>query len=146
MTCIKCRGFLNGARGFFYARWLHKRPRHKLRVCRVAAKNFPQPAEMRILLERLPAGELSPAPGQIGNPMADDEITLESLVTFQLGDMEGGIALVLGYATSPEKLSKGEMDAFAIGMTREKAAELGRALVEITDKAPATREPRGREH
>jgi hypothetical protein len=78
--------------------------------------------------------------------MADDEITLESLVTFQLGDMEGGIALVLGYATSPEKLSKGEMDAFAIGMTREKAAELGRALVEITDKAPATREPRGREH
>jgi hypothetical protein len=38
--------------------------------------------------------------------MTDDEITLENLVTFQLGDMEGGIALVLGYATSPEKLSK----------------------------------------
>jgi len=78
--------------------------------------------------------------------MADDEITLESLVTFQLGDMESGIALVLGYATSPEKLSKGEVDTFAIGMTREEAAELGRALVEITDKAPVTRAPRQREH
>ena len=78
--------------------------------------------------------------------MADDEITLENLVTFQLGDMEGGIALVLGYATSPEKLSKGEMDTFAIGMTREKAAELGRALVEITDKAPVARGPRRWEH
>ena len=78
--------------------------------------------------------------------MADDEITLESLLTFQLGDMEGGIALVLGYATSPEKLSKGEMDTFAIGMTREKAAELGRALVEITDRAPVTGGPRRREH
>ena len=78
--------------------------------------------------------------------MTDDEITLENLVTFQLGDMEGGIALVLGYATSPEKLSKGEMDTFAIGMTREKAAELGRALVEITDRAPVTGGPRRREH
>ncbi len=78
--------------------------------------------------------------------MTDDEITLENLVTFQLGDMEGGIALVLGYATSPEKLSKGEMDTFAIGMTREEAAELGRALLEITDKAPMTRGPRRREH
>jgi hypothetical protein len=78
--------------------------------------------------------------------MADDEITLETLMTFQLGDMEGGIALVLGYATSPEKLTKGEMDTFAIGMTREKAAELGRALVEITDKAALPRGPRRREH
>jgi hypothetical protein len=80
------------------------------------------------------------------NPMADDEITLENLVTFQLGDMEGGIVLVLGYATSAEKRSKGEMDSFAIGMTREKAAELGRALVEITDKAPVTGGPRRMEH
>jgi hypothetical protein len=79
--------------------------------------------------------------------MADDEITLESLVTFELGDiMEGGIALVLGYATSAEKLSRGEIDTFAIGLTREKAAELGRALVEITDKARVTGGPRRREH
>jgi hypothetical protein len=78
--------------------------------------------------------------------MAHDEITVENLVTFQLGDMEGGIALVLGYATSPEKLSKGELDTFAIGMTRGKAAELGRALVEITDRAPVTGGPRRKEH
>ena len=78
--------------------------------------------------------------------MADDEITLENLLTFQLGDMEGGIALILGYATNPGKHSKGEMDTFAIGMTRDKAAELGRALLEITDKAPVTRWPRRREH
>jgi hypothetical protein len=38
------------------------------------------------------------------------------------------------------------MDTFAIGMTREKAAELGRALVEIIDKAPVARGPRRREH
>jgi hypothetical protein len=81
-----------------------------------------------------------------GNPMADDETILENLLTFQLGDMDGGIALVLGYATSPEKLTKGEMDTFAIGMTREKAAELGRALVEITDNAPVTRGRRQTEH
>jgi hypothetical protein len=78
--------------------------------------------------------------------MADDEIMLESLLTFQLGEMEGGIALVLGHATSPEKLNKGQMDTFAIGMTREKAAELGRALVEITGKAPLAAGPRRREH
>jgi hypothetical protein len=96
---------------------------------------------------RTPAGRrIIAGSSTTGNPMADDEITLESLVTFQLGDMEGGIALVLGYATSPENLSKGEMDTFAIGMTREKAAELGRALIEITDKAPVTGGPRRREH
>jgi hypothetical protein len=99
-----------------------------------------------ILVERLPAGELSPAPANGEYPMADDEITLENLVTFELGDMEGGIVLVLGYATSAERLSRGEIDTFAIGMTREKAAELGRALVEITDKARVTGGPRRREH
>ncbi len=80
------------------------------------------------------------------NAMADREITLESLVTFQLGEMEEGIALVLAYVTSQEKRGKDEMDTFAIGMTREKAAELGRALIEITDKAPVTEGPRRREH
>lgn len=78
--------------------------------------------------------------------MADDETTLENLLTFQLGDMEGSIVLVLGYEPSAEKLSKGQMETFAIGMTREKAEELGRALVEITDRAPVTRAPRRREH
>jgi hypothetical protein len=80
------------------------------------------------------------------NAMADREITLESLVTFQLGEMEEGIALVLAYATGQKKLRKGEMETFAIGMTREKAAELGRALVEIVGKAPGTGRPKQREH
>jgi hypothetical protein len=57
-----------------------------------------------------------------------------------------GSITLFGYATSPEKLPKGAMDTFAIGVTREKAAELGRALVEITDKAPVTWGPRRREH
>jgi hypothetical protein len=80
------------------------------------------------------------------NAMADREITLESLVTFQLGEMGEGIALVLAYATSQGKLGRGEMETFAIGMTREKAAELGRALVEIADKAPWAGGPKRREH
>jgi hypothetical protein len=80
------------------------------------------------------------------NAMAGREITLEDLVTFQLGEMGEGIALVLAYATSGEKLRKGEMETFAIGMTQEKAAELGRALVEIAGKAPGAGGPRGREH
>jgi len=80
------------------------------------------------------------------NAMADREITLESLVTFQLGEMEEGIALVLAYATSQKKLRKGEMETFAIGMTREKAAELGSALVEIAGKTPGAGGPRRREH
>jgi hypothetical protein len=78
--------------------------------------------------------------------MADREITLESLVTFQLGEMEEDIALVLAYATSQEKLGRGEMETFAIGMTREKAAELGRALVEIAGEAPGAEDPGRREH
>jgi hypothetical protein len=123
-----------------------KQHRHPGGCVAFAAKNFPQFAEMRNSA-RTPAGRrIIAGSSTTENPMADDEITLENLVTFQLGDMEGGIALVLGYATSAEKRSKGEMDTFAIGMTREKAAELGRALVEITDKAPVTGGPRRREH
>jgi hypothetical protein len=68
------------------------------------------------------------------------------ILTFQLGAMESGIALVLGYATSLEKRSKGEMGSFAIGMTREKAAELRRALLEIAGKAPEAGGPRRTEH
>jgi hypothetical protein len=91
-----------------------------------AARNFPQFAEMRNSARTPASRRIITGSSTTGNPMADDEITLENLVTFQLGDMEGGIALVLGYATNPEKLSKGEINTFAIGMTRQKAAELGR--------------------
>lgn len=96
---------------------------------------------------RTPAGRrIIAGSSTMVNAMAGREITLEDLVTFQLGEMGEGIALVLAYATSGEKLRKGEMETFAIGMTQEKAAELGRALVEIAGKAPGAGGPRGREH
>ena len=61
--------------------------------------------------------------------MADDEITIQNLVTFQLGDLpDDSIALLLAYATSPEKLSRREMESFVIGMTRDVAANLADAL------------------
>jgi hypothetical protein len=111
-----------------------------------AAKNFPQFAEMRNAA-RTPAGRrIITGSSTMVSAMADREITLESLATFQLGEMDEGIALVLAYATSQEKRGKGEMATFAIGMTREKAAELGRALVEISGKPPGAGGPRRREH
>jgi hypothetical protein len=73
-----------------------------------------------------------------GSTMAKDKTKIENLVTFQLGDLEGeGIALVLGYSTSQEKLSRGEIESFAVGMTKQKAAALGRALLAIAGKAPS---------
>jgi hypothetical protein len=46
------------------------------------------------------------------------------------------LPLLLGYATSQEKLSRGEIDSFLIGLTRAKAAELGRALLERSGMDP----------
>jgi hypothetical protein len=53
---------------------------------------------------------------------------------------------LLGYATSQEKLSRGEIDSFVIGLTRAKAAELGRALLERSGMDPAPREPKQTQH
>jgi hypothetical protein len=64
------------------------------------------------------------------------DVTIQKLVMFQLGDVPDGLVLVLGYATSQERLSSGEIDSFAIGMTQAKAAELGRALLEKSGVAP----------
>jgi hypothetical protein len=77
----------------------------------------------------------------------NDEVTVQNLVTFQLGDFpDGGIALLLAYATSQERLSRGEMDSFVIGMTREKAGELGTALLEKAGAAPRAATLRRTEH
>jgi len=77
--------------------------------------------------------------------MADDVI--QNLVTFRLGDLpDDGIALLLAYATSQEKLSRGEMESFVIGMTRAKAFELARALQQKSGMAPDARKPRQTEH
>ena len=60
----------------------------------------------------------------------DDGAIIQNLVTYQFGNLpDDGVALLLAYATSPEKLSRREMELFVIGMTREKAIELGNALV-----------------
>jgi hypothetical protein len=76
-----------------------------------------------------------------------DNVTLHNLVMFQLGDLpDDGIALLLAYATSQERLSRGEMETFVIGMTRAKAAELGTALLEISGTTPVSRGPRQTEH
>lgn len=77
----------------------------------------------------------------------DDEVTIQNLVMFQLGDLpDGAIALLLAYATSQEKLSRREMDSFVIGMTREKAVALATALLEKAGAAPRGRRRRQTEH
>jgi hypothetical protein len=67
----------------------------------------------------------------------DDAAIVQNLVKYQFGDLpDDGVALLLAYATSPEKLSRHEMESFVIGMTREKAIELGSALVRHASAAP----------
>jgi hypothetical protein len=67
----------------------------------------------------------------------DDGVVIQNLVTYRFGDLpDDGVALLLAYATSPEKLSRHEMESFVIAMTREKAIELGSALVRHASAAP----------
>jgi hypothetical protein len=67
----------------------------------------------------------------------DAKVTIHNLAYFAFGELPGdAMALLLGYATSPEKLAKKEIDTFVIGMTREKSAELGRALL-LASAAPS---------
>jgi hypothetical protein len=67
----------------------------------------------------------------------DDGAIIQNLVTYRFGDLpDDGVALLLAYATSPEKLSRHEMESFVIGMTREKAIELGSALVRHASAVP----------
>jgi hypothetical protein len=67
----------------------------------------------------------------------DESQIIENLVTFSFGDLpDDGVALLLAYATSPEKLSRHEMESFVIGMTRQKAIELGNALVRHASATP----------
>jgi hypothetical protein len=83
-----------------------------------------------------------------GQKMADDDkVMLHNLEMFQFGDLpDDGIALLLAYATSQEKLTKGEMETFVIGMTRLKAAELGIALLQKSGMASVVQESRPTEH
>jgi hypothetical protein len=76
-----------------------------------------------------------------------DQVKIENLVTFQFGDLpHDGIALLLGYATSQEKLSRGEIESFVIGMTRVKAAELGQALLQKSGMTPESQRAKPTEH
>jgi hypothetical protein len=69
----------------------------------------------------------------------DDSFIIQNLVMYRFGDLpDDGVALLLAYATTPEKLSRREMESFVIGMTRQKAIELGNALVR---HASAPRDP-----
>ena len=69
----------------------------------------------------------------------DDSFIIQNLVVYRFGDLpDDGVALLLAYATTQEKLSRREMESFVIGMTRQKAIELGNALVR---HASAPRDP-----
>ena len=49
----------------------------------------------------------------------DDSSIIQNLVMYRFGDLpDDGVALLLAYATTPEKLSRREMESFVIGMTR----------------------------
>jgi hypothetical protein len=67
----------------------------------------------------------------------DDGLIIQNLVMYRFGDLpDDGIAVLLAYATTPEKLSRREMESFVIGMTRQKAIELGNALVRHASAPP----------
>ena len=67
----------------------------------------------------------------------DDRSIIQNLVMYRFGDLPAdGVALLLAYATTPEKLSRREMESFVIGMTRQKAIELGNALVRHASSTP----------
>ena len=56
----------------------------------------------------------------------DDRFIIQNLVMYRFGDSpDDGVALLLAYATTPEKLSRREMESFVIGMTRQKRSSLG---------------------
>ena len=64
------------------------------------------------------------------------------VVTFELGEMpDGVIGMLLAYATSQEKLSRGELESYVVGMTRDKARELAAALIELANKPPSGKKP-----
>jgi hypothetical protein len=76
--------------------------------------------------------------------MIDDEIQLATLAMFELGDLGDRVALVLRYAATQEKLFKDEIEGLAIGLTKQKAMELGRALLEFASKTTSATAPRGK--
>jgi hypothetical protein len=75
-----------------------KQHRHKRRVCCVGGEEFSTVRrDVKFCSNACRQANYRRLQHNGEYPMADDEITLESLVTFELGDiMEGGIALVLG--------------------------------------------------
>ena len=74
--------------------------------------------------------------------MANNDAVIHSLATFQLGELpDGYIALLLAYATSQEKLSKGEMESFVVGLSREQAKRLGDALIKDAAAPPSGAAP-----
>ena len=74
--------------------------------------------------------------------MANNDGDIHSLATFQLGELPGDyIALLLGYATSQEKLSRGEMESFVIALSREQAKQLGDTLLKRVAAPPSGRPP-----
>lgn len=79
--------------------------------------------------------------------MSDDDGVIQELQQFQLGDLpDGSIALLLAYATTPEKLARREMETFVIGMSRETAARLGSELIAKAGRPPEAPPTRQTEH
>jgi hypothetical protein len=77
---------------------------------------------------------------------SDDPATVHSMATFQLGVLPGDyIALLLAYATSQEKLSRGELESFVIGLSRDQAKRLAGALLRQAEAPPTDARP-PREH
>jgi hypothetical protein len=62
--------------------------------------------------------------------MAEPDVPVHILLAYGICEIEGHLALILNYATSQERIDRDELDAFAIAMPRDMAAELGAALIE----------------
>lgn len=72
-----------------------------------------------------------------------DETVIYEMQTFSLGETpDGFVVLLLGYATSQEKLSRREMESFAIAISPEKATALANALLSRNGKPAPRRQKR----
>jgi hypothetical protein len=71
------------------------------------------------------------------------DVIIQNLVTFRLGELPNDcIATAARLRNQPGETFQRRNRLFLIGLTRAKAAELGRALLERSGMDPAPREPK----
>ena len=72
------------------------------------------------------------------------DITIQNLATFDIGHLpDDHLALLLAYATTPERLARNEMESVVVGLSHDMARQLAEALLRHANR---TRQRRGIRH